>query len=117
MLRCNDANLDPELAHLLRPYNESTTQEEFVTAAFKDLSVLKNPAAMTLFAKIRDRVVFPDDMFVWVRTAKRRPDGSAVVILHVSDYDKFVQIMENCNMGHTGAVGARALEDCVVIGA
>ena len=97
-------------------YDESEVQQDFVTAAFKDLSVLKNPAAMSLFGKIRDCIALDGDSFIWARKVIARPDGSAVVILHVSDLQKFAYIIENCNMNRAGAVGARSLDDCVMIG-
>ncbi len=96
-------------------YDESEIQEDFVVAAFKDLSVLKNPAAMGLFRKLRDRVLVEGDMFVWARAIKRRPDGSAVVILHVSDYERFAHIIEHCNMVKAWASSGQKVEGCVVI--
>ena len=86
--------------------------EEVVVAAFKDLAVLKWPLAMDLFGKLRDRVALPGDSFVWARSIKKRSDGSALVILHVSDYERFKGMIE----GHHHHVAMRDLEECVMIG-
>lgn len=86
--------------------------EEFIIGAFKDLAVLKWPLAMDLFGKLRGRVVFEDDSFVWARSVKKRPDGSALVILHVSDYERFKGMIEN----HHHCVHKRELGECVMVG-
>lgn len=78
-------------------------KEGFVMAAFKDLSVIKNPEAMELFHEIR-RYVLPgdEDGFVWARTIKDRPDGSAVIVLHVSNRDMYEKAMERSRMTRSG---------------
>ena len=77
----------------------STAMNDFIKAAFRDLSVLKNPAAMEVFRKLANAVLPTcangEDMFIWARTIKERPDGSAVVILHVSDVKRFRSMIEN----------------------
>lgn len=94
-------------------YSELTDLcQDVIVAAFKDLAVLKWPLAMDLFGKLRGRLVFDEDSFVWARSVKKRPDGSALVILHVSDYERFKGMIE----GHHHRVNLRDLEECVMIG-
>jgi hypothetical protein len=86
--------------------------EEVSIAAFKDLAVLKWPLAMDLFEKLHDCLALPGDSFVWARSIKRRPDGSALVILHVSDYERFKGMIED----HHHVTCKRELEKCVLVG-
>lgn len=67
------------------------TKEGFVVSAFKDLSVIKNPEAMKLFAEIRNLMLGENttDAVVWTRTVKARPDGSVVYIIHASSQKMF----------------------------
>jgi len=72
------------------------TRERFVIAAFKDLSSLRDPKAMSLFKKIHREVTFEEEEnFLWARKVMKRPDGSAVVILHVRDYERFKNQVED----------------------
>lgn len=74
----------------------SDTKEAFLKAAFKDLSVLKNPQAMDLFYKLRVQVMFEqDDTYLWAKSINERPDGSAVIVLHVSNLEDFRKMIEN----------------------
>lgn len=77
----------------------STTTNDFIKSAFKDLSVLKNPLAMDLFDRLAKTCIPTyangEDMFLWARSVKARPDGSAVIVLHVSDLERFRRIMES----------------------
>jgi len=95
----------------------TTTTNDFVKAAFKDLSVLKDSAAMDLFDRLA-KTCLPtyrngEDMFVWAKTVKERPDGSAVIVLHVSDLERFRRIVEE----HELTVReCDSLEQCVQFG-
>lgn len=77
----------------------SATKADFAKAAFKDLSVLKNPEAMDVFQKIANLLIptyeAGEDILIWARDIKQRPDGSGVVILHVSDVARFRQMIED----------------------
>lgn len=84
---------------------------DLLAAAFKDLSPLKNPAAMALFFEIKQAFCLPEDVFVWARNIKQREDGSGVIILHVSDVDTFRRTMEAGRMGVRG----RTLEKVLLI--
>lgn len=77
----------------------SMTTNDFVKAAFKDLSVLRDPAAMVLFDSI-GRICIPtyangEDVFIHAKSVKERQDGSGVIILHVSDLERFRKILED----------------------
>ena len=97
----------------------STCMNDFVKAAFKDLSVLKNPEAMGLFRKVADAVVptfaSGEDMLIWARDIKERHDGSAVVILHVSDLERFRRLIENHDFVDSSSEGS-ILEEVIQIG-
>lgn len=95
-----DAN---ELSLFLRCVNdsESINDDNFwnenlldlVLAAFKDLSPMKNPDAMRTFEKICMAChVDEDALFMWSRKVTERQDGSAVIILHVSNLDDFKKV-------------------------
>ncbi len=95
----------------------STAMNDFVKAAFRDLSVLKNPAAMGLFGTIAEKVLPnpTDDMLIWARTIKERPDGSAVIILHVSDLDRFRSMIEHHDFVDN-STNCATLEEAIQIG-
>ena len=64
----------------------------FFMAAFKDLSSLRNPRAMEIFKNLR-KIASPymNHLNLWARKISKRPDGSAFIILHISDYEVFSQ--------------------------
>ncbi len=77
----------------------SMTTNDFVKASFKDLSVLRDPAGMTLFDNI-GRTCLPtyangEDLFIHAKSIKERQDGSGVIILHVSNLERFRKILED----------------------
>lgn len=77
----------------------STTTNDFVKSAFKDLSSIRDPKAMELFDRLA-RTCLPtyadgQDMLVYARSIKERPNGSAVIVLHVSDLERFRRIIEH----------------------
>jgi len=90
---------EESLRLLHRCVNESSTVDDeewtetrnaFVTAAFKDLSSLRNPHAMRVFNKLRVTCTLNDEeLFLWRRKVTKRPDGSAVMVIHVSDVELF----------------------------
>lgn len=96
------------LSRLLRAINdgESLNDEEweevrfdFVMSAFKDLSPLRDPRAMETFDEIRKVAVMNDgETLLWGRKITKRDDGTAVVVLHVSDFEAFEKMLE----GQTG---------------
>lgn len=97
----------------------NTMLNDFVKNAFRDLSVLKNPAAMDVFVKVA-RAVSPtfnngEDMLVWAKSVKERPDGSGVLVLHVSDLKRFRKEIEGHNFVD-GSTTLHALEEGVMLG-
>ena len=68
--------------------------EQFMITVFKDLSTQRDPAALGIFERLQ-RACRTNDMahFVWPRKIIERKDGSAVVVLHVSDLGTFEEIM------------------------
>lgn len=76
----------------------SRTLNGFVKAAFRDLSVLKDPQAMRVFHSLANKTCetfTPDgDLLIWARNEKIRKDGSAVIILHVSNSRRFHELLE-----------------------
>jgi hypothetical protein len=77
----------------------SATLNDFVKAAFRDLSPLKGEEAMKLFKEVADGIgtTFKngDDTLVWARTVKERSDGSGVLVLHVTDLARFRDMIED----------------------
>jgi hypothetical protein len=77
----------------------SSTLNDFVKAAFRDLSPLKDDEAMELFKEVADGIGTTfnngDDMLVWARTVKERSDGSGVLVLHVTDLKRFRDFIED----------------------
>ena len=69
--------------------------EEFIIAAFRDLTLLKNPGAMTTFRGVRRLVRSEDteEVLMWARTCNRRSNGSAVIVLHVSNLGAFERLI------------------------
>lgn len=98
----------------------SETINDFVKAAFKDLSVLKDPAAMTTFRELASEVSSTfsvgEDMLIWARTIKERADGSAVVILHVSDIERFRRLIEQHDFVDNSTNTGGMMEEVVLIG-
>jgi hypothetical protein len=91
---------------------ESDTRAAFAVAAFKDLSVLRNPEAMELFRKIDQEVQCGmGDTYIWARKVNERPDGSAVIVLHVSDLADFRRMIEKEDLAVSGS-----LTETVIIG-
>jgi hypothetical protein len=78
---------------------EQITRNDFAKAAFRDLSVLKDNEAMDIFDQVAKTCVptyaVGEDMFVWARTVKERPDGSAVIVLHTSNLERLRRLLEN----------------------
>ena len=96
----------------------SETINDFVKAAFKDLSVLKDPAAMTTFRGLASEVssTFGEDMLIWARDIKERADGSAVVILHVSNIERFRKFIEDHDFVDDATDTDGTMEEVVLIG-
>ena len=98
----------------------SETINDFVKAAFKDLSVLKDPTAMKTFKDLASQVSSTfsvgEDMLIWARTIKERADGSAVVILHVSDIERFRRLIEEHNFVDNSTNTGGTMEEVVLIG-
>lgn len=66
------------------------TRNEFIIAAFKDLSSFRNPKAMGIFERLRTICTMNDGEFLlWARTVTKRTDGSAVIVMHVSNLEAF----------------------------
>lgn len=85
------------------------TIESFVQCAFKDLSPLRDEKAMQLWHQINEKLLVGSegDLFVWSRRVKSRPDGSAVIVLHVSNQEAFERILSE--IGYEGT-----LSDCAL---
>ncbi len=68
--------------------------ETLMTSAFKDLSAVRDPEALQTFARLR-RVCFMDkkELFLWSRKRTEREDGSAVIVLHVSNLRAFESLI------------------------
>jgi hypothetical protein len=75
-----------------------TIPNDFIKEAFRDLSALKNPVAMDLFDRLAKTCIATyangEDMFLWAKSVKERPGGSAVIVLHVSNLERFREIVE-----------------------
>lgn len=97
----------------------SLTLNDFVKAAFRDLSPLKDPGAMDLFNEVANKIGtsfrFGNDMFVWTRSVKKRPDGSGVLVIHVTDMDRLRRIIEKHRRADE-ATKENSLEFGVLIG-
>jgi hypothetical protein len=97
----------------------STTLNDFIKSAFKDLSILKNPEAMELFDELAKKCLptfrHGEDMFIWARTIKERVGGSAVIVLHVSDLERFRKIIEEHDLVD-GSTECYTLEECIQLG-
>lgn len=80
---------DDELYSVLHDFNK---------AAFRDLSVIRDDAAMDVFHRLASKVSstyeIGDDMLIWAKTVKSRPDGSGVITLHVSNLERFRKLIE-----------------------
>ena len=97
------AEVSSILSMMLRCLNDNQNSNEkqwemsvetLLTAAFKDLSVVCDPEALHTFARLR-RVCFMDkkELFVFSRKKTEREDGSAVIVLHVSDLRAFQSLI------------------------
>lgn len=77
--------------------NDETWTEvrnNFIIAAFKDLSTFRNPKAMVIFEKLRTILTLNEgELLLWARTITKRPDGSGVIVMHVSDMEAFEGIL------------------------
>ena len=72
----------------------TNTRNEFIVSAFKDLSTFRNPEAMSIFEKLRTVCTMNDgELMLWGRNVTKRSDGSAVIVLHVSDLEKFEKML------------------------
>lgn len=78
-----------------------STLNNFVKAAFRDLSPLRDLGAMDLFMEVANEVsptfYNGDDIIIWARTVKERPDGSGVLVLHVTDLKRYRELTEDHN--------------------
>lgn len=84
------------------------TKEEFMINAFKDLSPLKDERAMETFHDLWKVVLtLEEEDFYWARTVKSRPDGSAVIVLHVSSEEAFRKLVSENSL--------REVEEGVII--
>jgi hypothetical protein len=89
----------------------SKTREGFVLAAFKDLSPMKNPLAMETFRNLQEICLFEiSEYILWARKIMKRDDGTAVIVLHVSDFSRFEKLVNE----QTPVMGD--LENGVMIG-
>jgi hypothetical protein len=97
----------------------SITLNDFVKAALRDLSPLKDPEAMELFKEVADEIGTTfnngDDMLVWARTVKERPDGSGILVLHVTDLKRFRDMIEDHDFADKVS-HCHSLEEGVLIG-
>lgn len=84
------------------------TQHTFIIEAFKDLSSLRNPNAMKVFQKLRSLFVNDGSMLLWGRKVIERADGSAVLVVHVSDLGAFEKVLHD-------EVGRGYLEEGLII--
>lgn len=76
------------------------TQDEFVIAAFKDLSQMREPKAAELLEQLWETSpTNQEEYIVWARKIKERKDGSGVLILHVSSVELFKKLVQG-NTGH-----------------
>ena len=96
-----------------------TTINDFLKSSFKDLSVLKDSRAMEVFDRLA-RKVSPSydcdgDMLIWARSVKERPDGSGVLVLHVTDLERFRSIIEDNTFADENTED-NSLEGVVLIG-
>lgn len=91
----------------------STTRNNFIKCAFRDLSVLRKPEAMEVYERLECEVGM-DDTFIWARKIKARDDGSAVIILHVSNLEKFRQMTEDSDYVDKDS-DFDTLEECIQI--
>lgn len=98
---------------------EFATCNSFAKAAFRDLSVLKDDIAMELFRELAQACVptfaAGDDIFIWARTVKERLDGSAVLVIHVTDLARFRRLLEQHDLADSSSDDG-TLEGVVQIG-
>lgn len=98
---------------------EQITRNDFVKAAFRDLSVLKNDDAMDVFDQVAKACsptyAVGEDMLIWARTVKERPDGSAVIVLHTTDLKRLRALIEDHDNADKVS-GFPTLEGSVLIG-
>ena len=97
----------------------SSTTNDFIKCAFKDLSVLKNPLAMDIFDRLA-RATSPtfnngEDMCIWSKSIKERPDGSGVIVLHVSDLERFREEIERHDLVDS-STHLHTLEEGIIFG-
>jgi hypothetical protein len=97
----------------------SATLNDFVKAAFRDLSPLRGDEAMELFKKVADEIGTTfncgDDMLIWARTVKERSDGSGILVIHVTDLNRFRDFVENHDLSDNSSE-FHSLEEGVLIG-
>ena len=63
--------------------------KKFIIAAFHDLSVIKNPHAMCLFMEFNKITQYSGFLTMFAKTIVPRYGGSGIIVLHVSDTEKF----------------------------
>lgn len=101
---------DDELYPILNDFNK---------AAFRDLSVIKDDAAMDVFQRLASKVSATfsggEDMLVWAKSVKDRPDGSGVIILHVSDLKRFRKLIEDHDLVDSSTEDG-TLENGILVG-
>lgn len=92
---------------------------DFVKAAFRDLSPLRDPKAMDLFKEVADEIGTTfnngDDMLIWARTVKERSDGSGILLIHFTNLQRFRDIIEEHDLADDVS-DCHSLEDGVLIG-
>lgn len=77
-----------------------TLLQDFAKDAFRDLSSVRDDGeAMEVFHKLASDVIPTygngEDIFVWAKSVKERPGGSGIVVLHVTDLERFRQMIED----------------------
>ncbi len=63
--------------------------ENLLLAAFKDLSSMRYPKAVQIFEALKKLSVSRDHCLVWAQKVIRKSNGSATIILQVSDIGYF----------------------------
>lgn len=101
-------------ASVLNDDTWAITRNDFIKCAFKDLSVLKNPNAMRVYSQLERVVLNKGDLFIWARKVRAREDGSAVIVLHVSDLQKFRNVLEE-SPDHGIDTEFDTLEECIML--
>jgi len=84
---------NPETAESAR-----RAKNDFLLCAFKDLSVIKDPLAMEVFRQLNLEGSVGGGIkasYIWARRTHKRQDGSAVLVLHVSDLERIKKMIHD----------------------